>query len=40
MSKNEIKILTAWIGIMVIIFMVINLCGCDGGWSIGGWEVK
>ena len=40
MSKNEIKTLTAWIGILLLVLCLINLIGCDGGWSIGGLEIK
>ena len=40
MSKNEIKTLTAWIGILLFVLFLVSLIGCDGGWSIGGLEIK
>jgi hypothetical protein len=40
MSQNEVKILTGWIGILLFVLFLVSLLGCDGGWSIGGWEVK
>ena len=40
MSKNEIKTLTAWIGILLFVLFLVSLIGCDGGWAIGGLEIK
>ena len=40
MSQNEIKILTGWIGILLFVLFLVNLFGCDGGWSIGGLDIK
>lgn len=30
----------ACIVIFMVLFTVLLLSGCDGGWSIAGWEVK
>ena len=40
MSKNEIKTLTAWVGILLFVLFLVSLISCDGGWSIGGLEIK
>ena len=40
MSKNEIKALTVWLGILLFVLFLVNALGCDGGWSIGGLEIK
>ena len=40
LSKNEIKTLTAWLGFLLFVLFLVNVFGCDGGWSIGGLEIK
>jgi len=40
MLKNEIKVLTGWIGILLFVLFLVSLLGCDGGWSIGGLDIK
>jgi len=40
MSQNGIKILTGWIGILIFVLFLVSLFGCDGGWSIGGLDIK
>jgi len=40
MSKNEIKALTVWIGFLLFVLLLVSVFGCDGGWSIGGLEIK
>tara|TARA_R100000501_G_C2556967_1_gene69213 strand:+ start:501 stop:623 length:123 start_codon:yes stop_codon:yes gene_type:complete len=40
MKPNEKKLLFWWVMMLLIILMVIiTITGCDGGWSIAGWEI-
>ena len=40
MKPNEKKLLFWWIMLMLMILGVITtITGCDGGWSIAGWEI-
>jgi len=40
MSRAEIRTLTAWIGILIFVLFLVSFLGCDGGWAIGGLEIK
>ena len=41
MKKNELVLIGGWIALLLSVLLIaITLSGCDGGWSVAGWEIK
>jgi len=41
MKKEDIDFIAGYIIVASLIVLICSaIAGCDGGWSIGGWEIK